>query len=460
MKKLNGRDLLALGFMTLALFLGAGNIIYPPLFGLQQGANTWYFACGFLVTAVGLPVLTIVALARVNGTIQVLSHPIGRVGSVVFAVVCYLAVGPLFATPRTATVSYEIGIQPFLSDSLLSSRWPLAIYSLCYFMVTMVVSFYPGRLLDTVGKVLAPVKIVAILFLGSTAFIMSAYMIGSGDLHTPDEAAFGVVSSGISNGYLTMDTLGALVFGIVIVRAIQSRGVTDNGLVTRYAIMAGLMAGAGLAIIYIMLFRLGIDSQHVAAGADTGAKVLSMYVKHVFGIVGNFILAFLIIIACLVTSVGLTCACGEYFGRLLNKSEKMITVLLVIFSMVISNLGLKELIKFSEPLLYGLGPICVVLVLLSLGNRFWKRPRYVIVPGMIVALIFGIAQALRSIDWTAPAFADTWFSKIPEVLQAGMGSWPLYSHKLEWVLPVAIVAGLSILFDALVRPASADNFIR
>ena len=455
MKKLNGRDLLALGFMTLALFLGAGNIIYPPLFGLQQGANTWYFACGFLITAVGLPVLTIIALARVNGTIQVLSHPIGRFCSVLFAVVCYLAVGPLFATPRTATVSYEIGVQPFLSESLVGSRWPLVIYSIVYFVVTMIVSFYPERLLDTVGKLLAPVKVLAVLFLGGSAFIVSAYV-------TPDTAPvsskpmFSSVSLGISNGYLTMDTLGALVFGIVIVRAIQSRGVTDKKLVTRYAVMAGLMAGLGLTVIYIMLFRLGIDSQAIAAGADTGAKVLSRYVNHVFGIVGNFILGFLIIIACLVTSVGLICACSEYFGRLLNKSEKMITVLLVIFSMLVSNLGLKELIKFSEPLLYGLGPICVVLVVLSLGNQYWHSSRRVVGPSMAVALVFGILQALRTIDWHAPIFTDTLFSRVPEVMQACFGYWPLYEYKLEWVLPVAVVAGLSALFDLVVGPVFKD----
>ena len=45
------------------------------------------------------------------------------------------------------------------------------------------------------------------------------------------------VSEGFVNGYLTMDTLGALVFGIVIIQAIYSRGVTDNKLVTKYAII-------------------------------------------------------------------------------------------------------------------------------------------------------------------------------------------------------------------------------
>lgn len=34
-------------------------------------------------------------------------------------------------------------------------------------------------------------------------------------------------SNGFVNGYLTMDTLGAMVFGIVIVNAARSRGVSE-----------------------------------------------------------------------------------------------------------------------------------------------------------------------------------------------------------------------------------------
>ena len=62
-----------------------------------------------LITAVGLPVITIMALSRMQGSIEIISSPLGRIASLILTVVCYLSVGPLFATPRTATVSYEIG---------------------------------------------------------------------------------------------------------------------------------------------------------------------------------------------------------------------------------------------------------------------------------------------------------------------------------------------------------------
>ena len=55
--QLKSRDIIALGFMTFALFVGAGNIIFPPMVGLQAGEHVWTAAFGFLITAVGLPVL-------------------------------------------------------------------------------------------------------------------------------------------------------------------------------------------------------------------------------------------------------------------------------------------------------------------------------------------------------------------------------------------------------------------
>ena len=134
--RLTSKDILALGFMTFALFVGAGNIIFPPMVGLQSGEHVWTAALGFLITAVGLPVITVIALARVGGGIDALSSPIGRGAGLLLATVCYLAVGPLFATPRTATVSFEVGIAPLTGDGAM----PLFIYSLVYFALVIGIS--------------------------------------------------------------------------------------------------------------------------------------------------------------------------------------------------------------------------------------------------------------------------------------------------------------------------------
>ena len=167
---LKSRDIIALGFMTFALFVGAGNIIFPPMVGLQAGENVWTAALGFLLTAVGLPVLTVIALARVGGGVDNLSTPIGKKAGVLLATVCYLAVGPLFATPRTATVSFEVGIAPLTGTGVA----PLLIYSIVYFLLVIGVSLYPGKLLDTVGNFLAPLKILALVVLSVAAIVWPA----------------------------------------------------------------------------------------------------------------------------------------------------------------------------------------------------------------------------------------------------------------------------------------------
>ena len=72
MTTLKTRDLMALGFMTFALFLGAGNIIFPPIVGLAAGEHLWSAAVGFLLTGVGLPLVTVVALVPFAGLVVAL----------------------------------------------------------------------------------------------------------------------------------------------------------------------------------------------------------------------------------------------------------------------------------------------------------------------------------------------------------------------------------------------------
>jgi LIVCS family branched-chain amino acid:cation transporter len=428
MKVLKGQDILALGFMTFALFVGAGNIIFPPIVGLQAGPHVWLAALGFLITAVGLPVITVVALAKVGGAMDALSSPIGKVAGGLLAAVCYLAVGPLFATPRTATVSFEVGVAPLTGDGPLA----LAVYSALYFLVVLVVSLYPGRLLDTVGRFLAPLKIIALAALGIAAFMLPAGPIGVAE---PAYVA-APFSQGFINGYLTMDTLGALVFGIVIVNAIRSRGVESPQLITRYAIIAGLIAGVGLALVYVSLFRLGAGSHAVAAGASNGAAVLHAYVQHTFGGLGSGFLAVLISLACLVTAVGLTCACAEYFSKALNLPYKVLVVALAAFSLLVSNLGLTKLIQFSIPVLTAIYPPCIALVALSFVKEMWSSQTRVIAPVMLVSFLFGVVDAMKG----AGLLAD-----LPSQL-GFLAHLPLSEQGLAWLVPsvVALIVATAV----------------
>jgi len=436
MKRLTTRDIFALGFMTFALFVGAGNIIFPPMVGIQSGEHVWVSALGFLITAVGLPVATVIALARVGGGVDSLSTPVGKVAGIILAMVCYLAVGPLFATPRTATVSFEVGIGPLVGENSLA----LGIYSAIYFCLVIVISLFPGKLLDTVGHFLAPVKIVALAILGIAALFWPA---GN---HLPatevyQQAAF---SNGFVNGYLTMDTLGALVFGIVIVNAARSRGIENAKLLTRYTILAGVIAGVGLTLVYLSLFKLGSDSGSLISQSANGAAILHAYVQHTFGSGGSLFLGVLIFIACMVTAIGLTCACAEFFAQYIPLSYKTLVIILGVFAMVISNLGLTHLIAISVPVLTAIYPPCIVLVLLSFTLNWWQEAGRIIKPAMAISLVFGVIDGLKASDFSA------W---VPASLQ----HLPLSEQNLSWLPPVVLVIIVAAFFDRIKGKPAGDN---
>ena len=424
MTSLRTRDIVALGFMTFALFIGAGNIIFPPIVAQQAGEHVWLAAFGFLITAVGLPVITIIALSRVEGSIQILSSPLGKIASLILTITCYLTVGPLFATPRTATVSYEIGFSSYLGTSSSS----LLIYSAIYFSVVTLISLYPNKILDTVGYVLSPLKILSLTILGIAAMMIPTGFVPPAINNYIDSP----VSEGFVNGYLTMDTLGALVFGIVIIQAIRSRGVSNPKLITRYAVIASIISGIGLTVVYLSLFKLGLGSHEVAANASNGAVILHAYVQHAFGDLGSIFLSAMIFIACMVTAIGLTCACAEYFSSITKIGYKVWVFILIGFSFIISNLGLTKLIAFSVPVLSAIYPPAIVVIMLSFGWKFFNHPRRVIAPVTVVSLVFGILDGLKVANFELP-YALTHL--------------PLAEQNLAWLFPSLVVFVIAVVID-------------
>ncbi|MCZ4322533.1 branched-chain amino acid transport system II carrier protein [Pseudomonas anguilliseptica] len=426
MTRLKGSDLLALGFMTFALFLGAGNIIFPPSAGMAAGENIGLAALGFLLTGVGLPLLTIVALARVGGGMALLTAPLGKRAGVLFAVAVYLAIGPLFATPRTAVVSFEMGVAPFSGNNSTA----LLLYTLAYFAAVLFLSLNPGQLVDRIGKYITPVLLAALLVLGGAALLVPAGEIGQ---VSPDYQSAPFVQ-GFLQGYLTMDTLGALVFGIVIATAIRDHGVTDGKLITRYSVIAGLIAAVGLSLVYLALFYLGATSQGIAGEAQNGVQILTAYVQHTFGTAGSLLLAVVITLACLTTAVGLLTACGEFFSGLLPVSYRAVVITFGLFSLLVANQGLTQLISFSIPVLVGLYPLAIVLVALSLLDDLWCSSARVFRPVMAVTLVFGLVDGIAAAG--GKALVPSFFSHLP-----------LADQSLGWLLPVLLTLALAVVVD-------------
>ena len=103
----------------------------------------------------GLPLLGVAALgiSREEGLLQ-LSSRVGRAYGLFFTCVLYLTIGPFFAIPRCATVSFTVGIQRLIP----AERQPLvlAAFSLAFFAAVLFFSLRPGQILTWIGKLLNP----------------------------------------------------------------------------------------------------------------------------------------------------------------------------------------------------------------------------------------------------------------------------------------------------------------
>ncbi|KJR31959.1 branched-chain amino acid transport system II carrier protein [Vibrio navarrensis] len=407
-------DILAVGFMLFAFFLGAGNIIFPPLAGQLAGDNLMPAMFGFLLTAVGLPLITIIAIALAGGTWEHLTKDLPKQAAMLMAVLIFIIIGPAFAAPRTGLVAYEMAIKPFFAEAAQSH---LTIFSVLFFAVAIFFSWSQGKLIDVIGKVLTPALFVGLIVLAVAVFVdpQGAFIAAQGEYLTQP------LTKGFLEGYNTMDTFGSLMFGMLIVDALRNRGITERSATTRYLILAGVIAAAGLAFVYVSLFYLGATSATVAAGADNGGVVLSLYVQALFGPYGQIVLSVIVLLACLTTAIGLISACSDYFSSLTPLSYKAWVVINGVACAVVANVGLAQLISLSVPVLFALYPVAIALVALTFVRKKLPNPRVAYRVVILVSLLFALIDAAKVAGVDVSAF------KVLPLFDVGMG----------WLLPTA-----------------------
>lgn len=409
-------DITAVGFMLFAFFLGAGNIIFPPIAGQFAGENVLSAMAGFLVTAVGLPLVAIIAVAMAGGNWKTLTRDLPLRASTLMAVLMFIIIGPAFAAPRTGLVAYEMAIKPFLADTADSS---LVLFSVLFFVVAAFFSWYQGKLIDLIGKVLTPA-----LFIGLIIVAVGVFISPQGDLMPAKEMyQTQPFTKGFLEGYNTMDTFASLMFGMLMVDTLKSKGITEKGPTTRYLIYAAIIAASGLAFVYISLFYLGATSSSIALGADNGGVILSAYVQALFGQAGQFVLSAIVLLACLTTAIGLISACSDYFSSLTKLSYKSWVIINALACGVIANVGLAQLISLSVPVLFALYPVAIALVALTFVRAKLNNPTLAYRVVLSVSLLFALIDAGKVAGISMDVFAFL----------------PLFDVGMAWMLPTVAV---------------------
>lgn len=446
---LTKKEYFVVSSMLFGLFFGAGNLIFPIHLGQLAGSHWVLATVGFLVTAVLLPLLSVLAVSvtRSEGVYDI-GVPLGSVFALVFMVLIHLTIGPLFGTPRTATVPFTVGVQPMLPYSW--AHVGLFVFSVLFFGAAFLVSYHQSNVMNSVGKLLNPLFLL-LLF---SVFLMGAvHPMGSAS-HQAATAAYQHAGffNGFLQGYNTMDALAGLAFGVTVVTAVRQLGKTRPSSNAKVTAKAGVFATSMIGFIYVVLIWLGATTLANYKVSADGGVAFNQLVTYYLGGIGHALLATLITVTCLTTAVGLVAAFAQDFHKHFPKVSYHTWLALTCFaSFFTANFGLDQIILWSTPMLMFLYPFAMVLILLSVFSPFFNRDP------LVYALVVGFT--------TVPALLDMVAAFPPVVSQSAFGQalgafqhnvLPFANLGMDWVAPavVGVVLGLGLHF---LRPAFARS---
>ena len=440
-RSLTLKETVTLTSMLFGMFFGAGNLIFPAILGINAGNNIWSAFFGVFVTAVGIPMLAVVALglSRSEGVVE-LSGRVSKGYSLFFCTLLYLTIGPLFAIPRCASTAFSVGavkLLPAGHDGLF-----LALFSLVFFAVVLYFSLKPGGIMTWIGKWLNPVFLLFLAVLVIAALLKPITGVSAVTPATGYETGGGAFFRGFLEGYNTLDALAGLAFGIVVIDVVRSHGVSQPEDVARSTAKAGIFSCLFMGFIYLFITLISTQSAPVCASASNGGEVLGLIADHYFQAAGSVLLTAIVTFACLKTAIGLVTSCSKAFVDMFPKGPgyNQWAVIFSVVSFGIANFGLSSIVAWCVPVLMFLYPLAITLVLLALFGKAFGNRKGVYVWTTAFTLVAAIFDMIGAVSGMIPGNA----------LLSGLTGFagkvlPLYSLGLGWVCPAAIGCILGLI---------------
>lgn len=417
----NKKLVIVSGFALFSMFFGAGNLMFPPTLGALVGSDYLVSMLGFVLTAVGLVMLGVVATTKAGGNLEDISGKLGNKIGFLYGSLVLISIGPGLAIPRTAATTHELiaaGIFPELNPVLSS---------IIFFGLVLLFVLRPSSVVNNIGKYLTP----ALLTLLVIIIVKGIFSPISEPILTNYEGPF---TNSFLEGYQTMDTLAALAFTSLIIKGFRLSGLDDEKDILSLTIKAGLIATIGLCLVYCGLLYLGATTSSIDLGDISRIERLVFIAKSILGNIGVYAMALVMALACLTTAIGLTSTFSDFFERLTNGKVpyKVWVIMSTVFSGVMAINGVEKIIEFSVPVLSAMYPVTIVLIFLNIfGDKFAKVPTYVgAVLGALLPTIFSFLAFLG----LNLSFVDDFYALFPETLQA-----------FVWIIPSVILAILASL---------------
>ena len=409
MKQRSSKDIFIIGFALFSMFFGAGNVIFPPYLGVGSGPS-WLlgFLCYYLAD-IGLALLALFSMFRKGGA-QGIIDPIGKVPSTILMCAIVLCIGPMLAIPRTAATTFEMSVAP------LTTSISTVVFSVLFFVLIFLLTVRETSVVDIVGKFLTPALLVGLLILIVVGIV---HPMGSiSDVVLTENVA----ETGIKAGYQTMDVLATMLFGVLILKSTAEKGYTEKKEKQSVAFRSSIVAGVILLVVYGGLTYLGATVSSMYDLSISRSALVLAIVQGLLGKAGLVIFAIVVALACITTAVGLVSSCSNYFSDLSGGKLKypVLVTIICVFSAVVSNVGLDQLVAIAAPVLDIVYPPTLVLIALSFCKPL---PLATYRLGVLGALVFSVLTAISTYGGVAMPFLNV---------------LPMASLGFGWIVPCAL----------------------
>lgn len=426
----NRATVAAIGLMLFSMFFGAGNLIFPPILGVESGEHFTPAIIGFLLTAVALPALTVIAVAISGSGVKDLASRAGVVFGLVFSVVAYLSIGSFYALPRAAAIGYELGIETTLN---LSGSWWRLLFTSLFFAVTFAIVLVPGKVADTLGKVLTPVLLILLAVLA----VVTISTLDNPPAPATPEYENNALVSGALQGYFTMDSIAALAFAIIVVSTFGSTGITEHRTVVKLTAISAGIAAVFLLFVYVALGVMGTRMPDKGSYSD-GAELLSTASELSLGTAGSVVFSGVVLLACLTTAVGLIAASAAFFNELVPRvAYRTWAIIFTLIGLVIANLGLERILSISGPVIGLIYPPAIALIAITVSHLLMPKLRlpYTYRTAVYTALVFSTVDFFQKLGWEWSALSNL------------LSHIPLFNEGLGWLIPTVITSLIAVAVD-------------
>lgn len=412
--------LISFGAATFAMHFGGSCMLWPVTWGQQSGSSVLSAMVGIVFTALLLPWLAYLAMAKADGSFWDMAVRINKKFAFIFGGATIAVLGPLFVIPRMSSAAWDAICKVFeIKDPGVMA---VVIFQLIYYLAAYYFLFQAAKILDKIGKYLTPILVITVIAVVIKSLMnpMSAWV--------PSFYPESGLQYGLINGYQTMDLPGSLVFGSIIILNLKAKGLKGNGLMKSLLIVTGI-GFAMLSTSHLTQMLVGASTGDVFKDVSY-AQLYATVILSIWGKVGGGIFNVALLLAALTSAVGLSAGCAQFF---VEASEgkweyKKCAIIILIISTAIATLKLNMIITLSVPILYLIYPPCIALVLgyIIFGNKYLGS----ISGAVYAAAAWGIIDCITG--YMGMAGADlSGFMAIYNMV-------PLAAYGLGWIIPTII----------------------